>query len=107
MKIYSKCGKIAHARNPRGATIDYQYFEDRIPEWVREIKALLSIHIIRIEEGKEFYLFQMNTPPNGSLHIQGFEAFSLADLRSFRFLCLLTFARRMSHHPRTIPRGAN
>jgi hypothetical protein len=59
IKIYEKCGRIMHADNPYGGTIDYHYYEVQVPVWLQEITTLLDSHIIRLINDSNMYVIHM------------------------------------------------
>lgn len=59
IKVYEKCGKIAHAENPFGSKIDYKYYEDNLPEWRDKIVKLLNSHRIKLLDDNNLYIIHM------------------------------------------------
>ena len=65
IKLYEKCGKILHAKNPYDAPIDYASYEKAIQGWLTKITRLLSSHVIRLINDPNLYLIHMNEPERG------------------------------------------
>ncbi|MEA3587295.1 hypothetical protein J6I75_02870 [Pseudidiomarina sp. 1APP75-27a] len=59
VKVYEKCGAIMHSDNPFGSKVDYDYYQDSLPEWRTEVVNLLNAHTIKLVGDRNLYLFQM------------------------------------------------
>lgn len=58
-KVYEKCSKLLHTKNPFGSGVDLEYYEKQLPIWVNEIMGLLNSHIIHLLDLDGFYLIHM------------------------------------------------
>ena len=65
VKVYRKCGSIAHADNPFGSQIDYTYYRTQIPKWLGQIVTLLNSHTIRLVGNPNLYLIHMQESRDG------------------------------------------
>lgn len=75
IKLYEKCGKIAHAENPFGSKIDYGYYEKNILEWVDRIVKLLNSHTIKLLDDDNLYIIHMKEDRDELVHGYVFEKF--------------------------------
>ena len=69
---YGKCGALAHAENPYGSRIDYDYYLKQVPAWRNQVINLLNNHKIRLVNEKEFYLVHMKEDRDDKVHYYRF-----------------------------------
>jgi hypothetical protein len=68
LKLYEKCGAIAHASNPYGSQVDYGYHEKSIQGWLDKIIGLLNCHTIRLVNDQNIYLIHMTESQDDKVH---------------------------------------
>jgi len=68
IKLYGRCGNIAHADNPFGSKVNCAYYEKQIPEWLKKITNLLNSHTIRLVSDENMYLIHMREERDGKVH---------------------------------------
>ena len=68
VKVYGRCGKMAHADNPFGKTVDYEFYEKQITEWMGKIRNLLNVHKIKLVDDPNMYLIHMKEDRDDKVH---------------------------------------
>lgn len=73
IKVYEKCGKMAHAENPFGSSIDVKYYTENIPLWYGKIIKLLNSHSIKLLNDENLYVVHMNEKRDDKVHAYIFQ----------------------------------
>lgn len=72
-EVYGRCGVMAHAANPFGKGIAYQYYETVLPSWRAQVVNLLNCHQIHLLNRPGFYLIHMKEERDDKVHFYKFE----------------------------------
>lgn len=72
-EVYGRCGIMAHAANPYGKGIDYNYFKQKLPQWRTQIVNLLNGHEVHLVNQSGMYVVHMAVPGSDRVHWYGFE----------------------------------
>jgi hypothetical protein len=72
-EVYGRCGVMAHAANPFGKKIDYDYYQKILPHWQKQIMNLLNSHQIHLVGKPEIYLIHMKEDRDDRVHFYKFE----------------------------------
>jgi hypothetical protein len=59
-EVYGRCGALAHAANPYGKGIDYEYYARSLPIWQTRIMNLLNAHDIHLLGDPGMYVVHMS-----------------------------------------------
>lgn len=60
--VYWRCGAAMHAQNPFGEPLDLDYYNLKIPRWMRKIAQLLQVHMVTLFGNERAYVVQMGGP---------------------------------------------
>lgn len=73
IKVYGMCGSVLHAVNPYRKKLDFQKYNNAIPEFLRKIIRLLNCHNIHLVGDDGFYNIYMNDESDGRVHATYFK----------------------------------
>ena len=73
IELHGRCGGLLHARNPYGKLIDYEFFENSMPNWISKIMNLLGTHKIQLLNDDKFYLVHMCEAQDDRVHMYTFQ----------------------------------
>lgn len=71
--VHGRCGNLLHAKNPYGKGVDYEWYEEMVPQWMEKIMALLNCHQIKLLNDKVFYLVHMKEERDDKVHMYTFQ----------------------------------
>lgn len=77
VSVYNKCGRMMHASNPFGSKYDYDFYNQKIAEWLNLIIELLNSHLIHIKGIDGFYLIHMQEDGKEDVHGYYFEKINI------------------------------
>lgn len=72
-EVYGRCGVMAHAANPYGKGIDYNYYQKTLPSWRTQIVNLLNNHEIHLLNRPGMYVIHMKEGRDDKVHWYKFE----------------------------------
>jgi hypothetical protein len=72
-EVYGRCGVMAHAANPYGKGIDYNYYQQMLPLWRTRIMNLLNAHEIHLVNRPGLYVIHMKEDRDDKVHFYKFE----------------------------------
>lgn len=73
VSVHGRCGNLLHAKNPYGKGVDYDWYEARVPEWMKKIMTLLNTHQVKILDDEVFYLVHMKEYQDDKVHMYTFQ----------------------------------
>lgn len=72
-EVYGRCGVMAHAANPYGKGIDYDYYRKMLPLWRTGVINLLCIHEIYLLNRPGLYVIHMREDRDNKVHFYKFQ----------------------------------
>lgn len=72
-EVYGRCGVMAHAANPYGKGIDYDYYSKALPSWRTRIINLLNNHEIHLLNRPGMYVIHMKEEGDEEVHWYKFQ----------------------------------
>jgi hypothetical protein len=73
VEAHGRCGGLMHAANPFGNAIEYEYFQQRFPDWLTRTMNLLNNHQVHMLGDLGFYLVHMKEPGHEDVRWYRFE----------------------------------
>jgi hypothetical protein len=84
-EVYGRCGVLAHAANPYGKGIDYEYYARSLPVWRTRIMNLLNAHDIHLIGNPGMYVVHMSEHGDDRVKLYRFQPPSSDTLRKVGF----------------------